>query len=260
MTYRAPGTSSRTAPKSNAPKRIAMWSGPRNISTAMMRAFENRADCKVMDEPFYACWLQSSGADHPMRADILNAHDSDPLSVAQSLLAPLPGGVSLSYQKHMAHHMADIPLGDWMDGLTHIFLLRDPRRMLASYVKKHPTEVSPETLGFPQMLDIYTHLTARCGPPLVIHSEDILRAPEPSLSALCQAVGIAFDPAMLSWPAGRRSSDGIWAAHWYDAVIASTGFQPFDATLPDLPPHLARVAEACMPLYMQMAARADKGA
>ncbi len=233
-----------------------MWSGPRNISTAVMRAFENRPDAQVIDEPFYAHWLKVSGADHPMRDAVLAAHDSDQARIIAALLAPLAPGKSIFYQKHMPHHMTNVPLGAWMDHLRHVFLLRDPRRMLASYVQKHPTNMSPETLGFPQMQAVYDTVTERYGPPIVLHTESVLKDPRKALSELCGKLDIPFDDAMLAWPAGPRDSDGIWAAHWYDRVIASTGFAPFDPALPDLPPALEAVAEACQPFYDRLRTQA----
>lgn len=240
-----------------APMRVAMWSGPRNISTAMMRCFGSRADTVVADEPFYARWLLESGKQHPGRAEILAAHESDVDAITRQLLAPLPEGKTFFYQKHMAHHMLNIALGDWMDALCHVFLIRDPRRMLASYIKKHDIDMTPETLGLPQLDALYDTISDRYGKPLIITTEAILSNPEKALSALCDCIGLEFDPAMLRWEPGLKDTDGIWATHWYDRVMQSTGFAPYDPTLPELTPALKQAADACMPYYDRLRRSAD---
>ncbi len=224
---------------------IAMFSGPRNISTTMMRAFENRPDTVVFDEPFYACYLKESGAPHPMRDDILAARPGDWSHVARQLRAAAPRGRGIQFQKNIAFHFAgDAPL-DWLDGATVFHLIRDPRAMVASYAKKY-ADVTP-------IIDSYRvqrAVDARAGGDCpVIDAADILKDPEGVLRALCAALDIAFDPAMLSWPAGPRDSDGVWAPHWYDAVWASTGFKPYEEKAINLPPALEEAAAACMDDY-----------
>lgn len=225
--------------------RIAMFSGPRNISTAMMRAFENRPDTAVRDEPFYACYLKASGARHPMRDEVLAAHPTDWRVVAAMLDAPPPGGEAISFEKHIAFHFADgaIPL-DWIGDARVFLLMRDPRAMAASYKNKYD-DVAPIAQSFQVMRRIYDDCAARGTPCPIIDAADVLRAPKPALKALCAALGISFTSAMLSWPAGPRASDGVWAPHWYDAVRASTGFRPYAEKEIVLPPALEAVAEAC---------------
>jgi hypothetical protein len=237
------------------PVRIAVWSGPRNISTAMMRAFENRPDTSVVDEPFYAAWLASSGAEHPMRAEILAAQPQDWREVAAALLGPVPGGRAIFYQKHMAHHVTpDMDLA-WMDGCRNVFLIRPPEAVLASYAVRRGG-ATLEDIGAVKLTELFDREADRLGAaPPVIEAGDVLADPRRALGALCAALGIAFDERMLRWPPGRRASDGVWAPAWYDAVERSTGFdtpRP-PATLKDLSPDLRAVAEAARPHYDHLA-------
>lgn len=226
---------------------IAMWSGPRNLSTAMMRAFENRPDCTVWDEPFYAAYLQQTGLNHPMRAEILASHDGDAQKVAErcEMVADTP----IIYQKHMTHHMlAKMPLG-WMNAVSHAFLIRHPARVVASYGAKHD-ELRLSDIGFTQQLDLFNKVSDHLGTaPPVIDATAIRAQPRVQLMALCAALHIPFLEAMLSWPAGRRTSDGIWAAHWYDAVEQSTGFAPADNDLPILTSTQQLIVEDALPIY-----------
>ncbi|MGI9405530.1 MAG: hypothetical protein ACR2O4_04090 [Hyphomicrobiaceae bacterium] len=234
--------------------RIAMWSGPRNLSTAMMRSFGNRADTVAVDEPFYAAYLAATGIDHPMRDEILASQPTDPEAVVSSLLADLPGEATVHYQKHMTHHMVPaIPRG-WMDGVRNAFLIRSPERVLASYAAKRST-VTLDDLGFAQQAELHDLVCEVTGErPPVIDTDDLLANPEGLLRPLCAALGLAFDPAMLSWPAGRWPCDGVWAAHWYGAVETSKGFGPASPR-PEItdPAHLA-IVEAARPAYDALAA------
>jgi hypothetical protein len=231
--------------------RIAMWSGPRNISTAMMRAFENRADCCVSDEPFYAAFLAQSGADHPMREAVLQSQPTDWRAVASAMTGPPPEPAEVWYQKHMCHHMLDQFGLDWTAELTNVFLIRDPAAVIGSYVVKREA-VTLADLGFAQQQRQFEMVADRIGKaPPVIASEDVLANPRAMLAALCAAVGIPFDEAMLDWPAGPRASDGVWAPAWYDAVHRSTGWAPPrpPACKEALPPAHQRIVEQAMPFY-----------
>ncbi len=242
------------------PVRIAMWSGPRNISTAMMRAFENRPDTVVWDEPFYAAYLQLSGIDHPMRDEVIAAGEPDWRCVADRLLEPLPAGAAIQYQKHMTHHMLPQIGRDWILGVTNAFLIRRPENVLASYVRKREA-VTLDDIGFMQQGELFDRISDLTGEaPPVVDARDVLETPEELLSALCGAVGIAFDEAMLSWPPGLRESDGIWAHHWYQSVAASTRFQKPGPDVDSLPSHLLHIADAARPVYERLRAhrlRAD---
>ncbi len=224
-------------------KRIAMWCGPRNLSTAMMRSFGSRADTVVSDEPFYGAYLKATGDDQPMKDQVIASMDCDWHSVARALSGPAPAPIW--YQKHMAHHMeGPVSIAD-LPGHTHAFLIRDPARVVASYAAKR-VQVRPEHLGVTRQRDYFDREADRLGhAPPVIDSADILRDPVATLAALCAAMGIAWDPAMLAWPPGRHATDGIWAAHWYAAVEASTGFGPAEGAVPVLDAEGAAVAEAC---------------
>jgi hypothetical protein len=235
--------------------RLAMWSGPRNISTALMRSFGNRPDTRVVDEPFYAHYLQVTGFPHPGREEIIAAHDADWRRVVESLLAPLPEAVRILYQKQMSHHLLPGMQRDWLDRMTHAFLIRDPRHMLTSLEQKLGDFDLPAT-GLPQQVEIYDQVLQSTGRvPPVIDAADVLAAPEPMLRALCAALGVPFTPRMLSWPPGRRETDGVWAKHWYEKVERSTGFTARDAE-PDRPLEgpLARLEEECRPLYEKLRA------
>ena len=238
------------------PIRIAMWSGPRNISTAMMRAFENRPDTAVIDEPFYAVFLAATGADHPMREEVLKAQSADWRQVVRALLGPAPDGREVFYQKHMTHHVVDgMDLG-WTAACRNAFLIRPPEAVLASYVRKRE-DVTLEEIGFVQQSQLFEREAERLGrAPPVVEAKDVLADPEATLAALCTALDIPFRPEMLSWPAGRRGSDGIWAPVWYDAVERSTGFGPPrpEAALADLPDRLKPIAEAARAHYERLAA------
>lgn len=235
-----------------------MWSGPRNISTALMRSFENRTDCAVADEPFYAAYLAISGIDHPMREEVLQSQPNDWRVVAERLAGPPPGNRPVWYQKHMTHHMLPEIGRDWMMMCRNVFLIRHPARVLASYARKR-TEVSLGDIGFTQQAELYDHACATDGaPPPVIDADDLLADPPGILNALCRALGIAFQPAMLSWPAGERDTDGVWAAHWYDAVRRSTGFEK-PRPQPDLADPVLRAIEAdAMPIYSRLRKRTLK--
>jgi hypothetical protein len=228
--------------------RVAMWSGPRNISTAMMRSFGSRADTVVADEPFYAHYLAVTGLDHPGRADVLASQPTGWPEVAAVLTGPLPDGFRVSYQKHMAHHLLPGMGRDWLGALTHAYLIRDPAHVVASYarVRGEPTLAD---LGYPQQAEIFR---AHGGP--VVDAADVLRDPETVLARLCAALGLDFDPAMLHWPAGPRDTDGVWAPHWYAAVQASTGFAPYDPAPAEVPARLRPLVEAARPYYDELAA------
>ncbi len=222
---------------------IAMFSGPRNISTTMMRAFENRPDTVVLDEPFYACYLKESGAAHPMREAVLAAQSDDWSDVAKQLEAARNDNIQ--FQKNIAFHFAgDAPLG-WIDGARVFHLIRDPRAMVASYAKKYD-DVAPIAESYRVQREVDARAGGDCP---VVDAADVLKNPEGMLRALCAALGIAFHPAMLSWPAGPRESDGVWAPHWYDAVRASTGFKPYEERTIELTPAQEAAADACMKDY-----------
>jgi hypothetical protein len=234
--------------------RIAMWSGPRNLSTAMMRSFGSRADTFVSDEPFYGCFLKTTGANHPMRDEVIASMDCDWRSVMETLSSDAPDAPPVWYQKHMWHHMTG-PIGyDDFAGFTHAFLIREPERMIASYLRKRETAVF-EDLGLERQAEFFDREAERLGKaPPVIDAQDVLVNPESMLSKLCGALNIPWDPAMLGWAPGRRDTDGAWGAHWYNAVENSTGFGPAETEPVDLPAEAQRLADRCGPFYERLAA------
>lgn len=234
---------------------IAMWSGPRNLSTAMMRSFGSRRDVVCMDEPFYGAFLALTGLNHPLREEILARHETDPAAVAHDLVAGA-GKAPIIYQKQMTHHMVDGVPRDWMGQVRNAFLIRHPARVLASYARKMEA-VSLEAIGFRQQTELFDQAWALTGEvPVVIDSDRVLADPRRALTALCEGLGIDFDPAMLAWAPGPRPTDGAWAPHWYDVVNASTGFGAPSGALPALPDALQSIADAALPPYERMLAHA----
>jgi hypothetical protein len=236
--------------------RLAMWSGPRNVSTAFMRAWENRGDTLVVDEPFYAHYLEATGISHPGRAEVLAHHERDWRRVVESLLAPLPSGVAILYQKQMSHHLLPDMGREWLDAMTHAFLIRDPRLVVASLNEKLATFDLAAT-GLPQQVEIFEHVLARTGRvPPILDSADLLANPEGMLRRLCTVLDVPYSARMLRWPAGRRDTDGVWAKYWYERVERSTGFETpegqDESAAAALSPRLERIEAACRPLYERL--------
>jgi hypothetical protein len=235
--------------------RIAMWSGPRNLSTAMLRAFENREDCEVVDEPLYAHYLAATGAPHPGREQVVAAGDTDWRRVVERLLGAAPNGHPLWYQKHMCHHLLPDMDTAWIRQLHNVLLIRDPAEVVASYLRTRDT-CSPEEIGVPQQLALYKQLSVGpAGPPPVIDAGCFLADPRAQLQALCARLGIGFSERMLAWPAGPRASDGVWAPHWYQQVWASTGFAAPRREACRLDAAAARIVAACRPAYRHLFAQ-----
>jgi hypothetical protein len=227
--------------------RIAMWSGPRTVSTALMRAWENRPDTVVTDEPLYAFYLYRTGLAHPGRDEVIASQPTDWRVVLDRLTSdPLPPGVSISYAKHMTHHLLPEVDRAAFAPLQHAHLIRDPRELLASYARVR-TEPDLDDLGLRQQAEIFETF----GGP-VVDSRDLLEDPQGILCALCLALDVPFDTGMLSWPAGPRDSDGVWAPHWYAGVHASTGFAAYRPPAEPLPARLEPLADRCMPYFRRL--------
>ncbi|MFL6538657.1 MAG: HAD family hydrolase [Chthoniobacterales bacterium] len=234
------------------PVRIAMWSGPRNISTAMMRAWENRPDTFVVDEPFYAFYLNETHANHPSAAEVIASGETDWQKVIAYLTGDPPNRASVFFQKQMTHHLLPRVDRGWLAQVTNCFLIRDPAHVIASYLKKN-YEPTAEDLGFPQQIEIFEVAARLSGStPPVIDADDVLRDPGRVLRLLCERVGVDFTDAMLCWPPGLRARDGIWATHWYSEVEKSTGFLPYRETSAAVPPQLASVHEQCERIYREL--------
>jgi hypothetical protein len=236
-------------PAMQAPVRIAMWSGPRNISTAMMRAWGNRPDTFVVDEPFYAFYLKETGADHPGAAEVIAAGETDRRKIIVQLTGPIPNGARIFYQKQMTHHLLPKVPRDWLSEVTNCFLIRDPAEVIASYIKKN-REPTVQDVGFVQQAQIFdfVHRQTNSIPP-VIDADDVLRDPERMLRLLCDAIGVEFTAAMLSWPPGRLETDGIWAKYWYAEVERSTSFAPYRKRKIEVPKSLRDVHDRCREIY-----------
>lgn len=232
--------------------RIAMWSGPRNLSTAMMYSFGARSDCSVWDEPFYAAYLAKTGLNHPMRTEILATGENDADVVRDRCLGVIPDGKSVFYQKHMTHHMVpDLDRG-WMNQMTNIFLIRDPSKVIASYNAKRENP-SLDDIGFKQQADIFEQIVKNTGAiPAVIDSDDILSNPAAALQGICDHINLEFQESMLSWPKGGHKDDGAWASHWYKSVWESTGFAKPKATETILSPEGEALQKEARPFYEKL--------
>jgi hypothetical protein len=236
----------------NQPIRIAMWSGPRNISTAMMRAWGNRPDTFVIDEPFYAYYLSATGKEHPGAEEVIASGETDWRKVIAQLTSPIPKGKRIFFQKQMAHHLLPEVDREWLGAVTNCFLIRDPREVIASYIKKQDNPALPD-LGFMQQIEIFDFMRTRTNSvPPVIDAKDVLENPERILRLLCEAVGVEFSDSMLSWPLGLRETDGVWANHWYGEVAKTGSFQPYHSSDAKVPAHLEAVHDSCHECYERL--------
>jgi sulfotransferase family protein len=232
--------------------RIAMWSGPRNISTAMMRSWGNRADTIVVDEPFYAYYLRATGKRHPGADEVIASGETDWRKVVKQLTAPIPNGKKTFFQKQMTHHLLPEVDRQWLGAVTNCFLIRDPTEVIASYIKKD-NDPTVEDLGFVQQAEIFQWLCRNTNQkPPIIAAKDVLQNPDRILRLLCHAVGVEFDDAMLSWSPGLRDTDGVWSKHWYSEVARSTSFQPYRAKNEPVPERLRQIHERCRECYERL--------
>src|SRR5207249_5817040 len=229
--------------------RIAMWSGPRNISTAMMRAWGNRPDTFVIDEPLYAYYLKATGKRHPGADEIIASSDTDWANVIAELTGPIPNGKRIFFQKQMAHHLLPEVDREWLGAVTNCFLIRDPCEVISSYIKKRE-DPALEDLGYVQQNEIFHFVRTKSNAvPPVVDAKDVLQNPGRMLRLLCEAVGVDFSESMLSWPPGLRDTDGIWAKHWYGEVAKTTSFQPYRPTASEVPARLREIHQQCCECY-----------
>jgi hypothetical protein len=233
-------------------RRIAMWSGPRNISTALLRSWGNRPDTFVCDEPLYSHYLLKTGIPHPGADQVIRHQENDWRKVVARLTGDVPEGKTIFYQKHMAHHLLPGIDRGWLDQVTNAFLIREPREVVTSFVRV-AGEPRLEDTGFPQQLETFSLVRQRTGRvPPVVDARDVLEDPARLLRLLCRALDVEFTEAMLSWPPGPRPTDGVWARYWYDAVVKTTSFQPYRPKDEPVPHHLASLLEQAQTLYRQL--------
>ena len=232
--------------------RIAMWSGPRNISTAMLRSWESRADTFVVDEPYYAYYLSQNDLQHPGREDVLREGELDAAKVSHGLVNDTKGSGSIYYQKHMTHHLLDTIDRDWMGSVTNCFLIRDPKDMIISYSKVHP-EINSVLLGVEQQREIFEYVkNITGGTPPIIDSKDILMNPKEILSKFCDRIDVEFSDEMLSWPKGPRDTDGNWGKYCYKNVMNSTGFNQYVPKTEEVPEKYLSLYEESYKLYQDL--------
>jgi hypothetical protein len=235
--------------KTRKDKRIAMWSGPRTISTAMLRSWGNRSDTFVCDEPLYAHYIKVTDVAHPGREEILSSGETDWRRVVAWLTGKIPRGKAIFFQKHMAHHLLPGMGREWLIALENFFLIRDPREMLTSLAGVVP-EPRVEDTGLPQQRELFEMLRETTGTaPPVVDAKDILVDPGAVLKRLCGALNVRFERSMLAWDPGPRDTDGVWAKYWYSAVLKSTGFQAYVPKRDPVPAHLRDVYEECVVHY-----------
>jgi len=229
-----------------------MWSGPRNISTAMMRAWENRGDTAVWDEPLYAYYLARTGIDHPGAQQVIETGETDWRRVVAAITGPVPGDSDIWFQKHMTHHMLDEVDRSWLAEVRNCFLIREPREVVASYARTR-ADVTLGDVGAERQAELFEHARRAAGvTPIVLDARDVLENPRAMLAALCEALTVPFTDRMLAWPTGPRASDGVWAEYWYDAVRDSSGFAPYRSKAHTLPRSLEPLAEQCRPYYRKL--------
>jgi hypothetical protein len=232
--------------------RIAMWSGPRNISTALMRSWGNRPDTVVIDEPFYAFYLEATGKDHPYAEEVIATGETDWRNVIDQLTGPLPPGKTILFQKQMTHHLLPEIERGWLIDMKNFFLIRDPREVILSYIKKNP-EPTLEDLGFVQQMKLFEFVRGQTNSvPAVMDARDLLEDSERMLRRLCDALGVKFDEAMLAWSPGLRETDGAWAKYWYREVAGSTSFQPYKPKEGTVPDRLRETYDRCLQAYQQL--------
>ena len=229
-----------------------MWSGPRNISTALMRAWENRADCVVWDEPLYGYYLHATGIDHPGAAEIIADQGTDAEAIIARCIGDIPQGKPIFYQKHMTLHLLPQLDRAWLGKLQNCFLIREPEAVIASYaaVRSKPTL---DDIGFVQQAELFDEVCRISGQqPLVIDSREFLLEPRRMLQAICAHFDIEFSEDMLHWPPGPRASDGVWARYWYDSVWQSTGFARYRERTYQLDARQRKIAQQALPYYEKL--------
>ena len=232
--------------------KIAMWSGPRNVSTALMYSFNERFDCYVTDEPLYANYLEKTGIKHPDFSKIIKKNETDFSLVIKWLTGPIPEKKSIWYQKHMCHHIPPESDISWIDCFSNCFLIRNPREVILS-LSKITDFVSLDATGLPQQLMILNYMIEKGEEiPPIIDSKDLLENPDLILMALCRELGIDYLPQMTSWDVGPKKCDGIWAKHWYNSAWSSSGFNEYIESDGELVGELESVNLEAQEIYQKL--------
>ena len=231
--------------------KIACWSGPRNISTALMRSWSSRSDSFVSDEPLYAYYLKAKQLKHPMYKEIIDHYPNQYEDVITSLNSEIPNGKQHWYQKHMAHHLIDLSNIDWIKNFENCILIRHPKDVINSYVKKNTLNHIDE-LGYPQQYKIMEYLDSIGKKFIVIDSNILLDRPETILSQWCKSIDLEFDSSMLKWEMGNHAQDGIWWKHWYDNVITTTHFQKFSGNQHELDQKYQLIYDEALDYYNKL--------
>ena len=231
--------------------RIACWSGPRNISTALMRSWSSRGDSFVSDEPFYAYYLKEQQLKHPMYKEIIEHYPNTYNDVVTSLISEIPNDKEHWYQKHMAHHLIDLNNINWINQFENCILIRHPKSVINSYIKKNTLNHIDE-LGYPQQYKIMKYLDSIDKKFIVVDSDILLNNPEKILSQWCNGINLKFDNSMLNWKKGSHPQDGIWWKHWYDNVITTTHFQKFSAKQNELDKKYQLIYDEALDYYNKL--------
>jgi hypothetical protein len=227
-----------------------MWSGPRNLSTALMRSFENRNDTKVIDEPFYAYYLKKTQLDHPMKSEIINYYPTSQMQILKQITSQTQNN-QIFYQKHMTHHIIKNTRLDWLNKGYNCFLIRHPAKVINSYIKKN-TLISIDDVGFKKQYEIFNKIKKNKINYMVVNADTILQDPSKAIKKLCKILKIRFTKKMLSWPAGKRSTDGIWSKVWYKNVELSNTFSKYKEENYNVPKKYNDIYEESLKYYNEM--------
>jgi len=234
-------------------QRICLWSCPRNVSTALMYAFAQHPQVSVVDEPFYAHYLSTHSVVHPMHEQVIASQNTVLDLVIDKVVLKQDSTPSI-FIKNMAHHLNDVH-APFLDQLEHVFLIREPEQMLTSLIKNIPQPTILDT-GYEKQFDLFMRLKEAGKPFCILDSERLLNNPEQQLKQLCAHLKLPFSRKMLSWNAGPRPEDGVWAEHWYSNVHKSTGFKAFERKSDKVPADLLPLLEKCNYYYEQLKAEA----
>ena len=231
--------------------KIACWSGPRNISTALMRSWSSRSDTKVIDEPFYAYYLKETGLKHPLADKIIQSYPASFNEILENISSKALDQKPIFYQKHMAHHLVNIKNFNFVDRFENCILIRNPKRVIASYTLKNNL-INAKELGYHQQNEIISYLIQQKRKVIVIDAQSLLQDPKKILKKWCDKINLSFDVKMLKWKKGIYSTDGLWANYWYNSVANTTSFDKKISQNPIIDKKYIEIYDECMFLYDKM--------